>query len=144
MTAKLSSPTGYGRILRDEKGAVLGIKEEADASSLEKKISEINAGIYCFEIEALLQVLENIKANNQQNEYYLTDAVSFLIQEGHSVDGWAVSNPAEIHGVNDRVALSFAEKVLQKRTNEKLMRNGVSLHLPETILLIPKAILQAM
>lgn len=139
MTAHLPHPTGYGRILRDEKGAVLGIKEEADASTSERQITEINAGIYCFEIDALLQTLENIQSNNQQNEFYLTDAVGFLIQKGKKVAGWTVADATEIHGVNDRMALSYAEKVLQTRTNEKLMKSGVTLHLPETILIDPQS-----
>jgi len=137
LTAHLPEPKGYGRIVRNEKGTILAIREEADASLSEKKITEINAGIYCFEIKSLLDALENIQAANQQNEYYLTDAVSYLIENKNKVEGLSLSEPTEIHGVNDREALHWAEKVLQKRTNERLMREGVTLHLSETILIDP-------
>lgn len=139
VTTHLENPKGYGRILRDEKGRVTGIKEEADATEVQRQIKEINAGIYCFEIDALLGALEKIKSGNQQGEYYLTDAIEILIREEKRVEGFALSDSREIHGVNDRKALSDAERILQERTNDRLMRQGVTLHLPETILIDPQS-----
>ena len=139
VTTHLPNPKGYGRILRNEKGSVTGIQEEADSTEAQRKITEINAGLYCFEMEALLSALDKIKSGNKQSEYYLTDAVGILIQEGKRVEGFPLADNREIHGVNDRLALSVAEKILQQRTNERLMRSGVTLHLPETILVDPKS-----
>jgi bifunctional UDP-N-acetylglucosamine pyrophosphorylase/glucosamine-1-phosphate N-acetyltransferase len=137
-TTHLGNPKGYGRVLRGEKGEVLGIREEADASSDEKKITEINAGIYCFEIESLLGALDKIKSGNKQGEYYLTDAIALLIHEGKRVDGFSLPDAQETHGVNDRKALSDAERILQKRTNDRLMLSGVTIHLSETVLIDPR------
>jgi len=137
-TTHLGNPRGYGRVLRGDKGQVLGIREEADASSDEKKITEINAGIYCFEIESLLGALDKIKSGNKQGEYYLTDAIALLIQEGKRVDGFSLPDAQETHGVNDRKALSEAERILQKRTNDRLMLSGVTIHLSDTVLIDPR------
>lgn len=142
-TTVLDNPKGYGRVLRNDKCQVTGIREEADATEVEKKIKEINAGIYCFEISALLSALEKIKSGNKQGEYYLTDAIELLIQEGKRVEGFNLLDSREIHGVNDRKALSEAEKILQTRTNERLMLSGVTIHLPETVLVDPKSEISA-
>lgn len=138
VTTRLETPTGYGRVLRNQNGTVVGIREEKDASSLEKEIKEINAGIYCFEISSLITCLEKIDSNNQQGEYYLTDAIELLVQSKKRVNGFVLEDPTEVYGVNDRFALSEAERVLQKRTNGALMLQGVTLHLPETVLLDPR------
>jgi len=138
LTTELQNPFGYGRILRNEKGSLIGIREEADASSQEKAIQEINAGIYCFEIEALLKALSQIAPSNQQGEHYLTDTVDLFVKQNKKVHGFRVADSQEVHGVNDRKALSEAEKVLQQRTNDALMLKGVTLHLPETILIDPR------
>lgn len=138
VTTHLENPSGYGRVLRNQNSAVVGIREEKDASSKEKEIQEINAGIYCFNISSLLACLEKIDSKNQQGEYYLTDAVELLVQSQKRVTGFALSDSTEVHGVNDRNALSEAERVLQKRTNETLMLQGVTLHLPDTVLLDPR------
>lgn len=138
VTTKLLNPTGYGRVLRNEKGAVCGIKEEADASAAEKAIQEVNAGIYCFDISSLLGALEKIQSGNQQGEYYLTDAIEILVKAHKKVVGFAFADSQEIHGVNDRKALSEAESILQKRTNERVMMAGATLHQPHTILIDPR------
>lgn len=134
VTTRLTNPTGYGRILKKGK-AVIGIREEADASPKEKKIQEINAGIYCFEIKSLLAALEKISDKNQQGEFYLTDAISYLVKQKKKVQTFEIADPAETLGVNDRVQLAEAERILQKRINEHWMRAGATLHLPDTILI---------
>lgn len=142
-TTQLENPTGYGRVIRNERCQVIGIVEEADASVEEKKIPEVNAGIYCFEVPALLESLEAIGSANRQNEFYLTDAIGHLVKKTKKVLGCVLKDAQEIHGVNDRQALSLAEKILQRRTNERFMANGVTLHLPETILIDPKSTVAA-
>ena len=137
VTTHLKDPTGYGRILRDKSGHIQGVKEQADATSEEKAIGEINAGIYLFQIESLLHALSKIQSSNQQGEYYLTDSIESLVRGNKTVDGFCFNDPQEILGVNDRKALSDAEKILQERTNLKFMLSGVTLHLPETILIDP-------
>lgn len=139
LTTHLENPKGYGRILRNDKSHVTGIREEADATEVQKKINEINAGIYCFEIEGLLNALERIKSSNNQGEFYLTDAIGLLISEEKRVAGFALADSREIHGVNDRKALSEAEKILQERTNQRLLLSGVTIHLPETVLIDPRS-----
>ncbi len=138
VTTQLEHPTGYGRVLRDEKGSVCGIREEADATAPEKAIQEINAGIYCFDISSLLGALEKIQSGNKQGEYYLTDAIEILVKAHRKVVGFSFADSQEIHGVNDRKALSEAEGILQRRTNDALMMAGVTLHQPQTILIDTK------
>ena len=127
VTTRLENPKGYGRILRGTDSSILGIKEEADASSTERKINEINAGIYCFEIESLFRALAKISNANKQGEFYLTDVIEILVKEKQKVIGVLFEDSEETLGINDRVALAQAEKVLQKRVNEFHMENGVTL-----------------
>ena len=133
VTTHLENPTGYGRVLRDAKGSVRGIREEADSSSLEKKITEINAGIYCFEIASLFDALSKISNQNRQGEFYLTDVIEVLVRENKKVVGAVFADSEETLGINDRVALSQAERVLQKRVNQFHMENGVTLRGGENI-----------
>jgi len=127
VTTLLNNPTGYGRILRNEKCQVVGIREEADSSDQEKKITEINAGIYCFEIGALFNSLSKISNQNRQGEFYLTDVIELLVQQNAKVIGVPFEDSEETLGINDRIALAEAEKVLQKRVNRFHMENGVTL-----------------
>ena len=82
LTAILPDPTGYGRILRDEKGEVLGIIEHKDASEAQRKIDEVNISVYCFETQALLRSLDKLTPNNKNGEYYLTDTIGLIRAEG--------------------------------------------------------------
>ncbi|MGM0410624.1 MAG: bifunctional UDP-N-acetylglucosamine diphosphorylase/glucosamine-1-phosphate N-acetyltransferase GlmU [Bacillota bacterium] len=132
LTAKLDNPESYGRIIRDAKGEVNKIVEEDDASDNEKRVKEINSGVYCFESDLLAESLDNIDTNNAQNEYYLTDAVDYIKNNGNKVIPVPIKNTKEIIGVNDRSNLAKAEKVLRKRINEKLMASGVTIIDPST------------
>lgn len=127
LTAKLDDPTDYGRIVRDEKNEIVKIVEEEDATSNEKKIKEINSGVYCFDSDLLAESLENIDCNNAQNEYYLTDAVDYIKNKGHKVVPVVVNDNREIVGVNDRKGLAKAEKIIRNRVNDKLMESGVTI-----------------
>lgn len=126
---ELENPTGYGRLLRNESGQVQGIVEEKDASETQRTIREVNAGIYCFERNFLLENLPRLSPKNAQGEYYLTDLVALAAAQGLPV--LSVNTAAEeAEGVNDRLQLSRLETLLRQRINEKHMRNGVTLRDP--------------
>lgn len=127
LTAIYDDPFGYGRIIRDEGGNVKGIVEEKDATEDQKKIQEINAGIYCFDVEVLLEALKEIKPNNSQGEYYLTDVIKIIGDKGLKTGAVIVKDNTEILGVNDRMQLQMLTKVLQHRINTEHMNNGVTI-----------------
>ena len=133
ITAILDDATGYGRIVRDNDGSVLKIVEQKDASEEEKKINEVNAGRYVFDAQSLVYALDKITPNNAQGEYYLTDTLEILLSAGKKIGGYAISDNDEIRGINDRVQLNEAEKIMQKRINEYHMRNGVTMRNPESV-----------
>ena len=133
ITAILDDATGYGRIVRDNDGSVLKIVEQKDASEEEKKINEVNSGMYVFDAQSLVYTLDKITPNNAQGEYYLTDTLEILLSAGKKIGGYAISDNDEIRGINDRVQLNEAEKIMQKRINEYHMRNGVTMRNPESV-----------
>jgi bifunctional UDP-N-acetylglucosamine pyrophosphorylase/glucosamine-1-phosphate N-acetyltransferase len=107
LTTRVADPTGYGRIIRSG-GRVVSIVEEKDASEREKKVREINTGIYCFNAPGLFRILKKIKPNNQKKEYYLTDAVSLLRQEGAGIGALICRGNREVAGINDQRQLAAA------------------------------------
>ena len=127
LTAIYDNPTGYGRIVRDEGGNVEAIVEEKDTTDEQKEIKEINAGIYCFDIEELLSALEKISPNNAQGEYYLTDVIQIMNEKGLKTGAVIVEDNTEILGINDRIQLEMLTKVLQMRINTEHMRKGVTI-----------------
>lgn len=127
LTAIYDDPTGYGRIVRDEGGNIEGIVEEKDTTEEQRKITEINAGIYCFDIEALLEALDKITPNNKQGEYYITDVIQIMNDSGLKTGAVLVEDNTEILGINDRVQLGILTKVLQMRINTELMKQGVTI-----------------
>lgn len=129
VTSILDDATGYGRIVRDGEN-VLRIVEHKDCNSEELLIKEMNAGIYCFDIESLLMSLSKLDNNNSQGEYYLTDVIGIQKEEGKKV-GAMVIDYEETIGVNSRVQLSEAEKILRRRINVNHMNNGITLIDPE-------------
>ena len=133
ITAILDDATGYGRIVRDNDGSVLKIVEQKDASEEEKKINEVNSGMYVFDAQSLVYALDKITPNNAQGEYYLTDTLEILLSAGKKIGGYAISDNDEIRGINDRVQLNEAEKIMQKRINGYHMRNGVTMRNPESV-----------
>ena len=133
ITAILDDATGYGRIVRDNDGSVLKIVEQKDASKEEKKINEVNSGMYVFDAQSLVYALDKITPNNAQGEYYLTDTLEILLSASKKIGGYAISDNDEIRGINDRVQLNEAEKIMQKRINEYHMRNGVTMRNPESV-----------
>ena len=127
LTAIYENPTGYGRIIRDEGGNIKGIVEEKDTKPSQRKIKEINAGIYCFDVEELFAALDKIKPNNAQGEYYITDVISIMNQKGLKTGAVIVEDNTEILGINDRIQLEMLTKVLQMRINTEHMKNGVTI-----------------
>jgi len=111
LSMRLPDPTGYGRILRDAGGAFTGIVEHGDATEAERAVDEVNSGIYVFRYPALARVLSGLTAHNAQGEYYLTDTVSLLRQEGRPVDAVCAPDHRELLGINTVEQLAEAERV---------------------------------
>ncbi len=133
ITAILPDASGYGRIVRGNGGGVLKIVEQKDASEEEKKINEVNSGMYVFDAQSLLYALGELKPNNAQSEYYLTDTLEILLKAGKKVGAYAVEDNDEIRGVNDCVQLGEAEKIMRARINVSHMKNGVTMRVPESV-----------
>ncbi len=133
ITAVLPDAAGYGRIVRGADGGVLRIVEQKDARDEEKKIREVNSGMYVFDAQSLAYALGEIKPNNAQGEYYLTDTLEILLAAGKKVGAYTIEDNDEIRGINDRLQLSEAEKIMQARINAYHMKNGVTMRIPESI-----------
>jgi bifunctional UDP-N-acetylglucosamine pyrophosphorylase/glucosamine-1-phosphate N-acetyltransferase len=131
LTAVLPDPTGYGRIVPGRDNSVARIVEQADASSDEAAINEINTGIYVFRRGVLAPALRRLSPENAQGEYYLTDVVGVLYEAGYPVATHVVSDSMEAAGVNDRAQLAVAEAELRRRTNARWMRRGVTMLDPD-------------
>jgi bifunctional UDP-N-acetylglucosamine pyrophosphorylase / glucosamine-1-phosphate N-acetyltransferase len=132
LTAVLDDPAGYGRIVRDAKGGVEKIVEQKDASESEKGILEINSGTYCFDADFLRKALKEVRTENAQKEFYLTDVVGIAKAKGLKAIAVIADDPEEVLGINSRVELSYAEQAVRYRINEKLMASGVTMIDPET------------
>ena len=127
MTAEMDDPTGYGRILRDEKGEVAAIVEQKDATEEQRRIREINTGNYCMEAPLLFEVLKTLGNDNAQGEYYLTDVLAKLRAMGKKVGGVKTDDSEMTMGVNSRVHLAQAEAAMRRRTLEQFMNDGVTI-----------------
>ena len=127
LTACMPDPAGYGRVIRDESGQVLKIVEQKDANPQELMVNEVNTGIYCFERGALFDALNRINCNNMQGEYYLTDVIGILAKEQSKVWAVQVDDHQETLGINSRMQLAEAEKILRRRKLANLMDNGVTI-----------------
>ncbi len=126
MSAIEDDPTGYGRIVRDESNNFKYIREQKDAGEEEKKIKEINAGMYIIDGRLLKENLSKLSADNAQREYYLTDVLEHIKNSGHRI-GIYQTDKTEIMGVNSRIQLSEAEKIMRMEINRFHMENGVTL-----------------
>ncbi len=123
-------PKGYGRILRAG-GRFIGIREELDASEEEKRIQEINTGVYLFQAQALFRALKKIRPVNRKAEYYLTDTIEILTAEGLAVEAFPLATQAEGQGINSREDLAQAIQVIKNREIHKHMANGVTFEAPD-------------
>jgi bifunctional UDP-N-acetylglucosamine pyrophosphorylase/glucosamine-1-phosphate N-acetyltransferase len=133
LTVEFADPSGYGRIVRDVGGQFDHIVEQKDATDDERRIREINAGIYCFATRKLFNALSKVKNENAQGEYYLTDVPAILSGSGEDVAVYLHANAQEIEGINNRVQLAYLERVLRERTVRRLMLDqGVTFIDPES------------
>ena len=132
LTAQAPNPYGYGRIIRDDQDNVLRIVEQKDGTADELKINEINTGVFCFDNQLLFSALKKVDNQNAQGEYYLTDVLEILRNEGQRIGAYKMPDFSESLGVNDRYALAQATKIMQKRINKKHMANGVTFIDPDT------------
>jgi len=133
ITTRLEDPSGYGRVIRDEHGAILAIVEQKAAGPAELAVNEINSGIYCFRSELLWRYLPEIRPDNPAGEYYLTDLVAILRREGHKVRALLLEDSTEVLGVNTRIDLAAADALLRARKTRELMLEGVTIRRPETV-----------
>ncbi len=136
LSSFLVDPTGYGRIVR-RGGRVVGIREELDASPEEKRIHEVNTGIYLFEPRALFESLEKIRPANRKKEYYLTDTIRLIEEGGGRVEALPYASPAEAQGINSQADLAQTFKALSQETIRKLQRQGVTIVSPEQTFIAP-------
>jgi bifunctional UDP-N-acetylglucosamine pyrophosphorylase / glucosamine-1-phosphate N-acetyltransferase len=130
LTTNLPNPHGYGRIVRDDRGRAARIVEERDASAEERVISEVNSGIYAFEIGPLFSTLRSLATNNAQGEYYLTDLVAAYARAGQPVETVTLDDAEELRGVNSRVDLAELGAILRARKNREVMLAGATLEDP--------------
>lgn len=127
LTAVVPDAGSYGRIVRGKDDRVMRIVEAADATPEELAINEINTAVYCFRRSVLAPALRRLTPQNAQGEYYLTDVVGVLRDAGYRVGAVVVDDAAEAEGINDRMQLAAAEAELRRRTNERWLREGVSM-----------------
>ena len=132
LTAYPSDPTGLGRILRGDEGQLVGIREQKDCSPEEAAIDEINAGFYCFDAKALRPSLAQLKPNNAQGEYYLTDVIAQFVAQGHEVPTLEADDADEILGVNSLADLAVARVLMQERILLEHLNQGVLIHDPSS------------
>jgi bifunctional UDP-N-acetylglucosamine pyrophosphorylase/glucosamine-1-phosphate N-acetyltransferase len=130
-TAVLDDPTGYGRIVRDAYGNMQGIIEHSDCTKELLAIKEVNPSYYLFNNQVLFEALERVKPDNVKQEYYLTDVLSGIIRTGHKVVAVTAVRSEEAMGVNSRRQLSEASKIMQRRIQQELMENGVTIVDPD-------------
>ena len=127
VTTAVEDPTGYGRIVRDAEGKIARIVEEKDCSPLQKKIQEVNTGVYLFSAEFLHSNIKKLGKENAQGEYYLPDLVHMAVEGGLRVDSVSIVDATEVMGVNNRVELAKAAEFMRARINETLMVSGVTI-----------------
>lgn len=140
-TASTPANQGLGRIVRDADGRFVKIVEEKDASAVEKQIQEINTGCYAFDSAQLLAALDQIRPDNAQAEYYLTDCPRILLQAGHTVLAEPAFDIVEALGVNTRVQLAEVTRTIQQATLQRLMLSGVTIVNPEQTQIDPRALI---
>jgi len=132
MSAIFDNPTNYGRIIRNSDGSLNSIVEEKDATQEQKSIKEVNAGIYCLNWAKIKSAFSQLKTNNAQGEYYLTDIIQWGNENGLRVNANPLENNEEIYGINSKVNLAEASRFLNNRILKKHMENGVTIVDPQT------------
>lgn len=130
LTARISNPEGYGRVIRNETGEILEIVEQSEASAKQKRINEINVGVYCFESKELFKALALVQNDNYQREYYLTDVVKIMRSRGGFIDSISIEDREEITGINTQQELAYVSQVMYRRNLLAHMDQGVTIVSP--------------
>lgn len=138
MTLVMAEPGNYGRILRDNTGNIVAIREAKDCSAEELKVKEINLGVYLFDSEFLFDNIFKLQPNNKQKEYYITDLIEMAAQQGKKVIGCIEKDESSTLGINSRQHLADVSAILQKQILSRLMDSGVTITSPEQTLIGPK------
>jgi bifunctional UDP-N-acetylglucosamine pyrophosphorylase/glucosamine-1-phosphate N-acetyltransferase len=138
LTAELNDPTDYGRILRDSEGRVQAIVEEKSATPEQRAIREVNSSIYCFTLTKLWPCLNALRPENAHRELYLTDVIGLLRQQNERVLAYVAPDSQEILGCNTRGALADVDRIFRARKAAELMESGVTIYLPETVVIDPE------
>ena len=138
LTAELDDPTDYGRILRDSEGRVQAIVEEKSATPEQRAIREVNSSIYCFTLTKLWPCLNSLRPENAHRELYLTDVIGLLRQRNERVLAYVAPDSREILGCNTRAALADVDRIFRARKAAELMDSGVTIYLPETVVIDPE------
>lgn len=131
LTAQVDEPSGYGRIVRNDKGQVQSIVEEKDASEDQRTIKEINTGIMVLPVNHLTRWINGLENKNVQKEYYLTDVIAMAVNDGIKINTVSATTNMEISGVNDRIQLAQLERFYQEQRASDLMKDGVTLFDPQ-------------
>ncbi|HWZ99761.1 MAG TPA: bifunctional UDP-N-acetylglucosamine diphosphorylase/glucosamine-1-phosphate N-acetyltransferase GlmU [Candidatus Dormibacteraeota bacterium] len=137
LSAVVSDPSGYGRLLRKSENSVAAIVEDSQLTSDQREINEINSSIYCFSVDKLWPALTHVKPENKHREIYLTDAIAVLASKGETVLAQVAPDPREVLGCNTRADLADVDRIFRERKREELMSAGVTIQLPETVLVGP-------
>lgn len=143
MSAIFENPTNYGRIIRNADGTLNSIVEEKDATAEQKAVKEVNAGIYCLNWAKIKPAFSQLKSNNAQGEYYLTDIIKWANEQGLKVDAYTLKNNEEIFGINSKTHLAEAIKLLNRRVVQKHLDNGVTIIDPEATWISPETEIDA-
>jgi len=142
LTCELPDPTGYGRVLKDQRGRVVGIVEEKDAGPEEKTIREVNAGVYLFYCPHLLETLFMVNPSQITGEVYLTEVFRLMYEKGYDVRTFVAEDPTEVLGVNTRWDLAVAENVIRLRLLQEWALKGNTIHQPESVWIEPDVVFE--
>jgi bifunctional UDP-N-acetylglucosamine pyrophosphorylase / glucosamine-1-phosphate N-acetyltransferase len=138
LSAVVADPSGYGRVVRKSETLVSAIVEESQLTEEQREINEINSAIYCFTLEKLWPALGQVKPNNDHRELYLTDAIAVLNAKGETVLAHVAADPREVLGCNTRADLAEVDRIFREWKRSALMEAGVTIQLPETVLIDPE------
>jgi bifunctional UDP-N-acetylglucosamine pyrophosphorylase / glucosamine-1-phosphate N-acetyltransferase len=138
LTAVVADPAGYGRILRKSETSVAAIVEESQLTEEQRDLNEINSSIYCFSLDKLWPALARLKPNNKHRELYLTDTIATLAAASETVLAQVAADSREILGCNRRADLAEVDRIFRERKCAELMESGVTIQLPETVLIDPE------
>lgn len=137
LTATIDDPTGYGRVVKDEQGNMLKIVEHKDCNEEQLEIKEFNSGIMALQGKALKDSIARLDTDNEQGELYLTDIFEILRSDGGNISTFLIDDVEEVYGINSKLQLAEAEKIMKKRVNDQYMIDGVILEDPERIFIEP-------